>query len=95
MDRTRELALLLKVGTTRRQAARMLRAETVTATTISMLIGTAISLVTLVAFSTGMTGSSMPHVPPHTYLTVVAAVATLALAATAISARFTLRGAGK
>jgi putative ABC transport system permease protein len=59
MDRAKELALLRRVGTTRRQAARMLRTETLTATTVAVVIGTAISLVTLVAFSTGMTGS--PH----------------------------------
>lgn len=95
MDRRRELALLRMVGTTRRQAARMLRAETLTATAVAVVIATAISLVTLVAFSIGMTGSPLPYVPPYTYLAVVAAVATLALTATAIPARFALKGARK
>lgn len=91
MDRSRELALLRRVGTTRRQAARMLRAETLTATIAAVLIGTAISLVTLVAFSTGMTGTPLPHVPPTAYLAVVATVAILAWAATSIPARLALK----
>ncbi|GAA3254720.1 ABC transporter permease [Nonomuraea helvata] len=91
LARSRELALLRIVGTTRRQAARMLRAETLTALAVAVVVGTAISLVTLAAFSMGMTGSALPYVPPLTYLAVVAAVAGLALAATAIPARFALR----
>ncbi|MEV4108767.1 ABC transporter permease [Nonomuraea sp. NPDC049695] len=91
LARSRELALLRIVGTTRRQAARMLRAETLTALAVAVVVGTAISLVTLAAFSMGMTGSALPYVPPLAYLAVVAAVAGLALAATAIPARFALR----
>ncbi|MEV0230679.1 ABC transporter permease [Nonomuraea sp. NPDC050786] len=91
LARSRELALLRIVGTTRRQAARMLRAETLTALAVAVVVGTAISLVTLAAFSMGMTGSVLPYVPPLDYLAVVAAVAGLALAATAIPARFALR----
>ncbi|MFI7228629.1 FtsX-like permease family protein [Nonomuraea angiospora] len=90
LARARELALLRVVGTTRRQAARMLRAETLTATVVAVGLGTAISLVTLAAFSAGMTGSAMPYVPPGAYLAVVAAVAALALAATAVPGRFAL-----
>ena len=53
--RSRELALLRLVGTTRRQALRMLRLET-EAVAVAVTIGTAIALITLSAFSTGMTG---------------------------------------
>ncbi|MEV4017634.1 FtsX-like permease family protein [Nonomuraea angiospora] len=91
LARSRELALLRVVGTTRRQAVRMLRAETLTATVVAVALGTAISLVTLAAFSAGMTGSALPYVPPTGYLAVVAAVAALALAATAVPGRFALR----
>ncbi|NUW44523.1 FtsX-like permease family protein [Nonomuraea rhodomycinica] len=91
LARSRELALLRVVGTTRRQAARMLRTETVTALLVAVVLGTAVSLVTLAAFSRGMTGSASPYVPPLTYAGVVAAVAALALAATAVPARFALR----
>ncbi|MDX3107563.1 ABC transporter permease [Nonomuraea angiospora] len=90
LARARELALLRVVGTTRRQAARMLRAETLTATVVAVGLGTAISLVTLAAFSAGMTGSALPYVPPGAYLAVVAAVVALALAATAVPGRFAL-----
>ncbi|WP_433445556.1 FtsX-like permease family protein [Nonomuraea sp. CA-141351] len=90
LARSRELALLRVVGTTRRQVARMLRMETLTATGLAVVAGTAISLVTLVAFSRGMTGSALPYAPPVTYLAVVVAVAGLALTATAIPARFLL-----
>ncbi|WP_185078491.1 FtsX-like permease family protein [Nonomuraea jabiensis] len=90
LARSRELALLRVVGTTRRQAARMLRAETLTATVVAVALGTAISLVTLAAFSAGMTGSALPYVPSGAYLAVVAAVAALALAATAVPGRFAL-----
>ncbi|MFI7130299.1 FtsX-like permease family protein [Nonomuraea sp. NPDC050153] len=90
LARSRELALLRVVGTTRRQAARMLRAETLTATIVAVALGTAISLITLAAFSTGMTGSALPYVPPATYLGVIAAVTALALAATAVPGRFAL-----
>ncbi|WP_431896671.1 FtsX-like permease family protein [Nonomuraea sp. bgisy101] len=88
--RTRELALLRLVGTTRRQVLRMLRAESLAAVLVSTVLGSAAALITLTAFSTGMTGSAMPSVPPLTYLAVIAAAATLALLATAIPARFAL-----
>ncbi|WP_214319577.1 FtsX-like permease family protein [Nonomuraea sediminis] len=91
LGRVRELALLRVVGTTRRQAMRMLCTETVTATVVAVLIGTAIALVTLGAFGKGMTGSLLPYVPPQAYLAVIATVAALALAATLIPARFALR----
>ncbi|MGW6499483.1 FtsX-like permease family protein [Nonomuraea angiospora] len=90
LARSRELALLRVVGTTRRQAARMLRAETLTATVVAVSLGTAISLVTLAAFSAGMTGSALPYVPPGAYLAVVAAATALALVATAVPGRFAL-----
>ncbi|GAA1286845.1 ABC transporter permease [Planotetraspora silvatica] len=90
-DRARELALLRLVGTTRRQVLRMLRLETLMAVVVAVALGTGISLVTLSAFSSGMTGSAVPYVPPFTYLAVVAVAAILALAATAIPARLVLR----
>ncbi|MCT9929794.1 ABC transporter permease [Planotetraspora sp. A-T 1434] len=90
-DRSRELALLRLVGTTRRQVLRMLRLETLTAVLVSVAVGTAISLVTLAAFSVGMTGSAQPYVPMPAYVAVVASAAALAIAATALPARLVLR----
>ncbi|MEU7894578.1 FtsX-like permease family protein [Nonomuraea sp. NPDC049152] len=88
--RTRELALLRLVGTTKRQVLRMLRMESLAAVLVSTVLGSAVALVTLTAFSMGMTGSATPSVPPLTYLAVIAAAATLALLATSIPARFAL-----
>ncbi|MFG1823033.1 FtsX-like permease family protein [Microbispora bryophytorum] len=90
-DRSRELALLRLVGATRRQVLRMLRLETLTALTVSVLAGTGIALITLSAFSRGMTGSALPYVPPAGYALVIAAVAALALIATSLPARLALR----
>nr|BFE84262.1 hypothetical protein GCM10020093_068630 [Planobispora longispora] len=90
-DRSREFALLRLVGTTRRQVLRMARLETLTAVLVSVAGGTVISLVTLTAFSLGMTGSAQPYVPPPAYLALVASVAVLTLAATALPVRFVLR----
>ncbi|MEV3859265.1 FtsX-like permease family protein [Streptomyces sp. NPDC050095] len=90
-DRTRELALLRLVGTTRRQVLRMLRLETLAALTIAAALGTALSFVTLTAFSRGMTGTAVPHIPLSAYAGVLLAVAGLALTATAVPARVALR----
>ncbi|MEV0348755.1 FtsX-like permease family protein [Nonomuraea sp. NPDC050680] len=89
-SRSRELALLRLVGTTRRQVLRMLSLETLAAVVVAVTIGTVIALVTLSAFSMGMTGSVVPHIPPLTYLAVVAAAAGLALLATALPGRLVL-----
>ncbi|MEV6154774.1 FtsX-like permease family protein [Nonomuraea sp. NPDC052129] len=89
-SRSRELALLRLVGTTRRQVLRMLRLETLAAVVVAVTIGTVIALVTLSAFSMGMTGSVVPHIPPLTYLAVIAAAAGLALLATALPGRLVL-----
>ncbi|MDP9849819.1 ABC transporter permease [Streptosporangium lutulentum] len=91
-DRAREFALLRLVGTTRRQVLRMLRLETLSVVAVSVLLGTAAALVTISAFSVGMTGSALPYVPPLTYALIVAGAVILAWAATGVPARFALRG---
>lgn len=90
-DRSRELALLRLVGTTRRQVMGMLRMETLSSVLVAVVSGSLIALVTLAAFGAGMTGSAIPHVPPLTYAAVVAAVTALALLATVLPARLALR----
>ncbi|GHI06222.1 ABC transporter permease [Streptomyces cellostaticus] len=90
-DRSRELALLRLVGTTRRQVLRVLRLEALAALAIATVLGTGIALLTLTAFATGMTGSPLPYIPPLTYLGVLAPTAALALTATALPARLALR----
>ncbi|MEU8797428.1 FtsX-like permease family protein [Spirillospora sp. NPDC048819] len=87
--RARELALLRLVGTTRRQVMRMLGWETLAIAGIAAALGSAIALVTLTAFSSGMTGGA-PHVPPLGHLGVLALGGVLAAAATALPARLAM-----
>lgn len=89
--RSRELALLRLVGTTRAQLLRMLRLETLTVTVTGVALGTAIAVATLTSYAVGMTGSARPAFPVPTYLTVAAACVVLALVATAVPGRLALR----
>ncbi|MEU1720405.1 FtsX-like permease family protein [Nonomuraea sp. NPDC005692] len=91
--RSGEMRALRLAGTTRRQVLRMLRLETLGAVATSVVLGTGAALVTLAAFGAGMTGSAVPYVPVGTYAAVVGAAAVLALAATALPARLTMRSA--
>ncbi|WP_346655834.1 ABC transporter permease [Streptomyces sp. RFCAC02] len=93
-DRRREFALLRKVGTTRRQVLRMLRLESLTVAITAVLIGSAISLAVLTGFSAGMTGEAAPAPAAVPYLLVAAGVTALALIATSLPGRFSLRTAG-
>ncbi|TDB84063.1 FtsX-like permease family protein [Actinomadura sp. KC216] len=88
-DRAREFALLRLVGTTRRQVLRMLGWETPAIVAVAAVLGTAIALATLTAFSAGMTGGA-PHVPPLGHLGVLAWGALLAAVATVLPARLAM-----
>ncbi|GAA4095389.1 ABC transporter permease [Actinomadura miaoliensis] len=89
--RSRELALLRLSGATRRQVLRMLRLETLTIALIATALGALIASLTLTAYSTGMTGSPTPHVPPLGALAIIATTTLLALLATTLPARSPLR----
>jgi putative ABC transport system permease protein len=91
--RSRELALLRLAGATRRQVLRVLRWETAVVAVIATALGSGIAFATLTGFSAGMTGSASPHVPPLGYLAIVGAAVLLALAATVVPARASLRNA--
>ncbi|GAB2576299.1 FtsX-like permease family protein [Streptomyces capparidis] len=91
-DRARELALLRLVGTTRRQVLRMLRLEALVVALTGAVLGSAIALATLAAYSAGMTGTAVPRPDPLVHGLVVALAAALALAATAVPGRLALRG---
>ncbi|MFF4197500.1 FtsX-like permease family protein [Nonomuraea sp. NPDC001831] len=91
--RSGEMRALRLAGTTRRQVLLMLRLETLGAVATAVVLGTGTALVTLAAFGAGMTGSAVPYVPVGTYAAVVGAAAVLALAATALPARLTMRSA--
>ncbi|WP_031512352.1 FtsX-like permease family protein [Streptomyces sp. NRRL F-5123] len=90
-ERVREFARLLLAGATRRQVLRMLACEATAVVTLAGLLGTAISLAVLTAFSTGMTGTSSPTLALLPYLSVLALAVLLALPATALPGRFALR----
>lgn len=90
--RTREFALLRLVGTTRLQVLRMLRLESMAVVLLAVIVGTLIAVATLTAFAIGMTGSAAPYLSALTYMGIVAVAASLALAATMISARVSLAG---
>ncbi|MFF0868567.1 FtsX-like permease family protein [Nonomuraea sp. NPDC003560] len=91
--RSGEMRALRLAGTTRRQVLLMLRLETLGAVVTAVVLGTGAALVTLAAFGAGMTGSAVPYVPVGTYAAVVGAAAVLALAATVLPARLTMRSA--
>lgn len=86
-----EFTQLRLVGTTRRQILRVLRIETLMAALVGLTLGSGIAFITLSGFSTGMTGSATLSIPPTTYMAVLAAAAGLALLATTVPARFTIR----
>lgn len=90
-ERVREFARLLLAGATRRQVLRMLACEAAAVVALAAVLGTAISLAVLTAFSTGMTGTSSPTLALVPYLAVLALAALLALPATALPGRFALR----
>ncbi|MFD9564703.1 FtsX-like permease family protein [Streptomyces sp. NPDC059994] len=89
-ERFREFAMLRLAGATRRQVLRMLRLEAVALLSIAAVLGSAISLAVLTAFSVGMTGSAAPAVLPPVYVTVVGVAGLLALVATALPGRMAL-----
>ncbi len=90
-DRFREFALLRLVGTTRRQVLRITRWESLVVTIVAVVIGTLISFLTLSAFSSGMTHTALPYVPPTSYLLVILGAAVLAFFSTDTAARLALR----
>jgi putative ABC transport system permease protein len=90
-ERVREFALLRLSGATPRQVLRMVRFEALLVAAVAAVLGSAIAAVTLAAFSAAITDSAMPYVPPLWYGAVLAAAATLALAASLVPARLALR----
>jgi len=90
-ERIREFAMLRLAGATRRQVLRMLRTEALSVLLLATVLGSAIALAVLTAFSVGMTGSAAPTVTPLVYVTVVAVAGLLALIATALPGRVALK----
>ncbi|MGV9324105.1 FtsX-like permease family protein [Streptosporangium sandarakinum] len=90
--RVREFALLRLVGGTRRQVRGMVRWEALLVGGLAVITGTLIAAPTLMALSYGVTGSTLPHVPPLTYVAMAVATMGLAYAATLVPARTVLLG---
>jgi putative ABC transport system permease protein len=90
-DRSREIALMRLVGTTRRQVLRTLRLELALIAGVAVVLGTGAAMLTLTGFSTGMLGSRTPCIAGGTYALILAGAIALGLVATAVPARMVLR----
>jgi putative ABC transport system permease protein len=91
LSRRRELALLRLVGVTRRQAARMVRAEQATLLGTALLLGAAIAATTLAAVVNALTGRPLPYVPPLGAAVVLGGATLLALTTTILPVARLLR----
>jgi putative ABC transport system permease protein len=91
LGRRGEFALLRMIGATRSQIRRLARWETLVVTLIAVAAGTVMSLITLIAFAHGMTGSWTPAIPAPAYLAAVACVAVVTFLTTEAAARSALR----
>ncbi|MFI5530076.1 FtsX-like permease family protein [Kitasatospora sp. NPDC051853] len=78
-DRRREFALLVLVGATRRQLARMLGAEALLTAVAGVLLGAVVAFTAAGAFSLPLTGSVVPAVPWGTFGWIVAGAGVLTL----------------
>ncbi|HEY7265836.1 MAG TPA: FtsX-like permease family protein [Trebonia sp.] len=90
-DRSREIALMRLIGTTRRQVLRTLHLELALIAGVAAVLGTGAALLTLTGFSTGMLGSGTPDIAGGTYALILAGATVLGLLATAVPARMVLR----
>jgi putative ABC transport system permease protein len=84
--RRAELALLRQVGATRAQLDTMLRAEAAVTAATGLVLGAAVALVPLAAFSFA-TARSLPWLPPHQVALIAATVAATTYAGTVLAAR--------
>ncbi len=91
LERGREFATLRLTGATRRQVLRMVRWEAVLITVIALAVGTAITAITVVPFSQGISGNGTPYVPPQWAAALLGSGLLLALAGSLLPARAVLR----
>lgn len=90
-ERTREFALLRLVGASRRQIARMVRAETVLIVCFGTVVGALVSAPAVAALSYSLTGSPVPSAPPALWIGSAMALVLLGLVAGAPPTRRALR----
>lgn len=86
LDRRREFALQRLVGAGRGQVLRMMGVESALVALVGIVLGTLVSIATLVPFSITATNSPVPTGPVAVYLVVVAGTAVLVACATLIPA---------
>jgi len=91
LARSREFATLRLTGATRLQVMRMIRWEAVLITIIALAVGTAITAMTLVPFSQGISGNGTPYIPPLGAAALLGVGVLLAIAGSALPARTVLR----
>ncbi|WP_255948326.1 ABC transporter permease [Streptomyces odontomachi] len=89
--RSREIALMRLVGSTRRQVLRTLRWEVALMLVVATVLGTGAAWLTLSGFSVGMVGSASPGIVPGSYLLVLVGAIALGMVGTVVPARFVMR----
>lgn len=90
-ERGRELALLQLVGTTKRQARRMMRVESLIIVVVASVVGTVIAIPPLMGMSLSMTESALPSVPLPLYGVIVGATALLGVLSICVPTRISMR----
>jgi putative ABC transport system permease protein len=90
LHRTRELALLRLIGTTRKQVLAMARWEGIVTVALGLVIGAAIALITLVPTAAALSGS-LPTAPAALVVLVFGSAAAVSLVATQAATRLALR----
>lgn len=88
--RSREFASLRLVGMQKRQVRQMVSLETAALAGTGLVIGLAIGFSVLSAYSSGMTPGHHPYAPPLAVVAILAVVALLIKAATALPTRLSL-----
>lgn len=78
-ERSRELALLQLIGSSRRQVRAMMRVEAVLVAAISVVFGVVVAVPSLIGLSMGISGQPIPALPVLPSLAIVGSMGALAL----------------
>jgi putative ABC transport system permease protein len=90
-ERSRELALLQLIGSSRGQARSMMRIEAVLVAVIAMVFGVVVAIPPLIGVSMGISGQPLPAVPVVGSLAIIGSMGALALVAMWIGTTSTMR----
>ncbi|MGO4489348.1 FtsX-like permease family protein [Microbacterium sp. 2RAF4] len=90
-ERSRELALLQLIGSSRGQVRAMMRIEAVLVAVIAMVFGVVVAIPPLIGVSMGISGQPLPVLPVLGSLTIIGAMGALALVAMWIGTAATMR----